>query len=105
MTKAFNKAEKVLKKSIDECQSDEAWNEDNKQQFYRCTQKLSRLVPWIMQIYQDVEQISAHEGDSINNEFKIACFKWYLTKKGSAFIISNNINKYSKYFQFKLTMS
>jgi hypothetical protein len=75
MTKAFNKAEKVLKKSIDECQSDEAWNEDNKQQFYRCTQKLSRLVPWIMQIYHDVEQISAREGDSINTESKIACFK------------------------------
>ena len=62
MTKAFKKAEDIVRKSSGACQSDEAWNENNKHQFDRCTEEL-KSSQWIHEMYNDIEKISAQEGN------------------------------------------
>ena len=65
MTKAFKNAEKIVRKSLTACKSDEAWNGNSKFQFDRCSEKLKDAQPWIDQIYKDVEKIAAKEGNKI----------------------------------------
>ena len=65
MTKAFKNAEKIVRKSIKACKSDEAWNGNSKFQFDRCSEKLKEAQSWIDQTYKDVEKIAAKEGNKI----------------------------------------
>ena len=65
MTKAFKNAEKIVRKSLTACKSDESWNGNSKFQFDRCSEKLKDARPWIVQIYKDVEKIAAKEGNKI----------------------------------------
>jgi hypothetical protein len=61
MTKAFTKAEEIIRKSLKSCQSDDAWNEISIQQFNRCTAELKGSKGWIKQIYPAVEKLVAKE--------------------------------------------
>ena len=63
MTKAFTKAEEIIRNSLKPCQSDDAWNEMNKKQFNRCTNQLKESRGWIHQIYPAVEKLVADEGE------------------------------------------
>ena len=63
MSKAFSKAKKTVRKSLEACDSDKAWNENNENQFKRCNEKLKDSSGWIRAIYHDVERISAGEGE------------------------------------------
>ena len=65
MTKAFTKAEKIIRRSIDVCNSDDAWNGNSKSKFDRCTEKLKRSNAWIGEIYKHVEKLAAKEGNYI----------------------------------------